>query len=91
MRAMFMLFFMASASIRAALKNKMRNAVTMVAEWQMSLPSGERPEYTEGYEGFYHTLRIEGGTDTVEIDMILRDHDKQILENAKLIFWLSPS
>lgn len=64
-------------------KNKMRNAVTMAAEWQMSLPSGERPEYTEGYEGFYHTLRIEGGTDTVEIDMILRDHDKQILEKRK--------
>lgn len=64
-------------------KNKMRNAVTMAAEWQMSLPSGERPEYTEGYEGFYHTLRIEGGTDKVEIDMILRDHDKQILEKRK--------
>lgn len=64
-------------------KNKMRNAVTMAAEWQMSLPAGERPEYTEGYEGFYHTLRINGGTDRVEIDMILRDHDKAILEKRK--------
>lgn len=64
-------------------KHKMRNAVTMAAEWQMSLPAGERPEYTEGYEGFYHTLRINGGTDKVEIDMILRDHDKKILEQRK--------
>lgn len=64
-------------------KNKMRNAVTMAAEWQMSLPLGERPEYTEGYEGFYHTLRINGGTDRVEIDMILRDHDMEILQKRK--------
>lgn len=64
-------------------KNRMRNAVTMAAEWQMNLPLGERPEYTEGYEGFYHTLRINGGTDKVEIDMILRDHDKTLLEKRK--------
>lgn len=64
-------------------KHKMRNAVTMAAEWQMSLPAGERPEYTEGYEGFYHSLRIAGGTDKVELDMILRDHDKDILQQRK--------
>lgn len=64
-------------------KNKMRNAVTMAAQWQMNLPLGERPEYTEGYEGFYHTLRIEGGTDEVALDMILRDHDKNLLEKRK--------
>lgn len=64
-------------------KNKMRNAVTMAAEWQMALPAGERPEFTEGYEGFYHTLRISGGTDKVELDMILRDHDAAKLEQRK--------
>ena len=64
-------------------KDKMRNAVTMAAEWQMALPAEERPEYTEGYQGFYHTLRVNGGTDRVEIDMILRDHDKAILEERK--------
>lgn len=64
-------------------KHKMRNAVTMAAEWQMALPAGERPEYTEGYEGFYHTLRVNGGTDRVEIDMILRDHDADILAERK--------
>lgn len=64
-------------------KNKMRNAVTMAAEWQMALPQGEKPEYTENYEGFYHCLRIEGGTDRVELEMILRDHDKKLLEKRK--------
>ena len=59
------------------------NAVTMAAEWQLALPQGEKPEYTDGYEGFYHCLRIEGGTDRVELDMILRDHDKNILAKRK--------
>lgn len=66
-------------------KNKMRNAVTLVAEWQMALPAGECPEYTEGYEGFYHTVRINGGTDRVELDMILRDHDKALLAKRKQV------
>jgi len=66
-------------------KNKMRNAVSLAAEWQMALPAGERPEYTEGYEGFYHTVRINGGTDRVEIDMILRDHDKVLLAKRKQV------
>lgn len=64
-------------------KNKMRNAVTMAAEWQLALPQGEKPEHTDGYEGFYHCLRIEGGTDHVKLDMILRDHDKNILAKRK--------
>ena len=51
----------------------------------MALPAGERPEYTEGYEGFYHTVRINGGTDRVEIDMILRDHDKALLAKRKQV------
>lgn len=66
-------------------KNKMRNAVTMAAKWQLLLPAGERPEYTEMYEGFYHSLRISGGTDKVELKMILRDHDKQKLEKRKVL------
>ena len=66
-------------------KNKMRNAVSLAAEWQMALPAGERPEYTEGYEGFYHTVRINGGTDHVELDMILRDHDKALLAKRKQV------
>ena len=66
-------------------KNKMRNAVSLAAEWQMALPADERPEYTEGYQGFYHTVRINGGTDSVELDMILRDHDKALLAKRKQV------
>lgn len=66
-------------------KNKMRNAVTMAAKWQMLLPAGERPEYTEMYEGFYHSLRVSGGTDKVELEMILRDHDRQKLGARKAL------
>lgn len=40
-------------------------------------------EYTELYEGFYHSLRINGGTDKVELEMILRDHDRKKLEDRK--------
>lgn len=57
--------------------------MTMAAKWQMLLPAGERPEYTELYEGFYHSLRINGGTDKVELEMILRDHDRKKLEDRK--------
>lgn len=64
-------------------KNKMRNALTMAAKWQMSLPEKERPEYTEGYEGFYHCLELNGGTAGAELHMILRDHDLAILEQRK--------
>jgi len=64
-------------------KNKMRNAISMAAKWQMALPGGERPEYTENYEGFYHTVRMQGLVDKVEIDMILRDHNMDLLQKRK--------
>ena len=57
--------------------------MTMAAEWQLALPRGEAPEYTEGYEGFYHTMRVIGSTAKVELNMLLRDHDRTILEQRK--------
>lgn len=64
-------------------KNKMRNAITMAAKWEMSLPAQERPEYTEGYEGFYHSCNLRASTAGAELSMILRDHDIDILEQRK--------
>lgn len=64
-------------------KNKMRNAITMAAKWEMSLPAQERPEYTEGYEGFYHSCNLRASTAGAELHMILRDHDINILEQRK--------
>ena len=64
-------------------KNKMKNALTMAAKWEMSLPEQERPENTEGYEGFYHSCNLRGSTAQAELHMILRDHNLTILEERK--------
>ena len=63
----------------------MINAITLSAEWQNGLPAGERPEYTEGYEGFFHVTKINGNTDEVVMHMIIRDHDAELLEKKKKI------
>ena len=66
-------------------KGKMINAITLAAEWQNALPAGERPEYTEGYEGFFYTNKINGSTDEVIMHMIIRDHNAELLEKKKKI------
>ena len=66
-------------------KGKMINAITLAAEWQNALPAGERPEYTEGDEGFFHINRINGNTEEVVMHMIIRDHDVALLEKKKKI------
>lgn len=64
-------------------KHKMRNAVTLAAEWLNGIPAGERPEYTEGREGFYHALSIRGTVEEAEVSLILRDHDEGRLAHRK--------
>lgn len=64
-------------------KHKMRNAVTLAAEWLNAIPAGERPEYTEGREGFYHVLSIRGTVEQAEVSLILRDHDENLLAHRK--------
>ena len=66
-------------------KGKMINAISLAAEWQNALPAGERPEYTEGYEGFFYTNKINGSTDEVIMHMIIRDHNAELLEKKKKI------
>ncbi len=66
-------------------KGKMINAITLAAEWQNELPVGERPEYTDGYEGFFHITKIKGNTDEVVMQMIIRDHNAKLLEKKKNI------
>lgn len=64
-------------------KHKMINALTLAAEWQQLLPAGERPEYTEGYEGFYHVHKLQGDVENVSMMMLIRDHDRQAFEARK--------
>lgn len=58
-------------------KGKMVNAITLASEWQQALPEGEKPEHTEGYEGFFHVYKIEGTVEQCTLHMLVRDHDAQ--------------
>ena len=64
-------------------KNKMVNAALLAVEFVNMLPPVERPEHTEGYEGFYHLCEIKGDVEQAKADYILRDHDKARFEEKK--------
>lgn len=58
-------------------KNVMVNAITVAAEYQRMIPAAERPEHTEGREGYYHPTDIEGSASEVTLTYILRDFDAE--------------
>ena len=58
-------------------KNKMKNAILMAQEWLSHLPPAETPAHTEGYEGFYHVMHIEGDETETTVSLIIRDHDME--------------
>ena len=62
-------------------KGKMLNALRVATALVESIPTKESPEQTDGYEGFYHLMSINGGVDKAEVSYIIRDHDKAIFEN----------
>lgn len=64
-------------------KNKMINALNLAHEFHAELPQDERPEHTEGREGFYHLLSLEGNEEKAELSYIVRDHDRQKFEKRK--------
>lgn len=57
-------------------KDKMINALQVAFELNALLPADERPETTEGYEGFFHLTRVDGGVESAAMDYIIRDHDR---------------
>ena len=61
-------------------KNKMLNALRIATAIVETIPATESPEETEGYEGFYHLMNINGGVDKAEVSYIIRDHDKEKFE-----------
>ncbi|MCD8300893.1 MAG: peptidase T [Clostridiales bacterium] len=61
-------------------KDIMINAALVAMEINGLLPAGETPRDTEGYEGFYHLIRMEGAVDTARLIYIVRDHDADIFE-----------
>ena len=64
-------------------KNTMINATNVGIEFDKMLPQGEKPEHTEGYEGFYYLESFKGNTDHAVLGYILRDHDENKLESKK--------
>ncbi|MBR5961077.1 MAG: peptidase T [Clostridia bacterium] len=64
-------------------KNQMINASLVAMEFAGMLPPWERPEHTEGYEGFYHLMDMKGNEEVAELKYILRDHDSGKLEGRK--------
>ena len=68
-------------------KNKMINAIEVAAELQRLLPAAERPEHTEGYEGFYHCVGFNGTVEQADLSYIIRDHDADKFEQKKNYLW----
>ncbi|MDO5516271.1 MAG: peptidase T [Clostridium sp.] len=64
-------------------KNTMINALNVAIEFNSMLPACERPETTEGYEGFYYLEKMSGNTDAASMEYILRDHDSAKIEVKK--------
>lgn len=61
-------------------KGKMLNALRVANAIVEAVPAEESPECTEGYEGFYHLMGINGGVDSASVSYIIRDHSKDIFE-----------
>lgn len=64
-------------------KNKMINASLLATTFASWLPSKERPETTEGYEGFYHLTGMTGSVEEATLSYIIRDHSREIFEARK--------
>ena len=64
-------------------KGKMRNAIHIATEFDSLLPVEQRPEYTEGYEGFYHLIDVKGSVENATLTYIIRDHDRDRFEERK--------
>ncbi|MBM7605186.1 tripeptide aminopeptidase [Metabacillus crassostreae] len=64
-------------------KGKMVSSAKMAMAFQSKLPAMEAPEFTEGYEGFYHLISIEGSVEETKVHYIIRDHDKQKFQSRK--------
>jgi tripeptide aminopeptidase len=64
-------------------KGKMINSAKIAMAFNSKLPAMEAPEFTEGYEGFYHLLTITGDVEETKLHYIIRDFDKQHFQVRK--------
>ena len=64
-------------------KDKMKNAQLIAMEFNALLPADQRPEHTEGYEGFFHLTDMQGDVEKATLYYIIRDHDFEKFEEKK--------
>lgn len=64
-------------------KGKMLNAILIGMELNDMLPAWQRPEYTDGYDGFFHLISFKGEVETATFSYIIRDHDMNLYEQKK--------
>ena len=69
--------FTVSAYIQDQQKTVMVNSETIATEIHQMLPVNERPETTEGYEGFYHLVSVQGNVTTTKMKYFIRDFDRR--------------
>ena len=66
-------------------KGKMVNSQYLAMEFQSLLPAAQKPEYTEGYEGFIHLTDMEGEVEKSTLRYIIRDHDMDKFREKKAV------
>ena len=64
-------------------KDKMINAIQIASEIAMMFPANERPETTEGYEGFYHLYSLKGNVEEASMEYIIREFDWDRFQERK--------
>ena len=66
-------------------KDKMVNAQLIAMEYASLMPAAQRPEHTEGYEGFIHLMSMEGSVEEATLGFIIRDHDLEKYQAKKAL------
>lgn len=64
-------------------KDKMVNSMLIAQEFMAQLPGEEVPQRTEGYDGFYHIVAMQGGIEETKLQYIIRDFDRERFESRK--------
>ena len=66
-------------------KDKMINAIIIAMELNGMLPVQQRPEFTSGYEGFFHIVGISGAVEQASVSYIIRDHSMEKFQQKKAL------
>lgn len=64
-------------------KDTMINAIQVAFDFHAQLPASDRPEHTEGREGFWHVINVAGNPEEAELRYIVRDHDRAKFNERK--------